>query len=149
MIDRVLVDEAMHANPAFGRIVRRELTDMLTRFAEKSLDYKDGAQDLGIMGQFADINRKFIKLRRALWDGHVLVGEPVDEVLKDLIAHCFLTLDMLRSQPVQMEVRGVASQSADLLRSPNRDPGEDYWSAECLAASCLVEESHTNGDHRR
>jgi hypothetical protein len=127
MIDRLLVDEAMQANPAFARIIRRELTGVLTRFAEKSLDYKDGAQVLGIRGQFADMNRKWIKLRAALWDGQVLTGEPPDEILQDMIAHCLLTLDMWHRPAERTETDGV------LCEHPN----------------CLVNEPHFAADHAR
>lgn len=72
------------------------ISAFLQEFNRKSLDYgDDGAGNLGVKGQYADINRKVLKLKRALWDGIELVGEPVDEVIRDLIGHLFLTLDML------------------------------------------------------
>ena len=37
-----------------------------------------------------------IKLRTGMWDGdeHLLTSESVDEILLDMIGHCFLTLRM-------------------------------------------------------
>lgn len=72
-------------------------------FAEKSSDYgeSDGvpaALFLGAKGQFADINRKFWKLKRSLWDGQLLVGEQPEEILMDLVGHCWLTIAVLRKE---------------------------------------------------
>lgn len=64
-------------------------------FMEKQQDYGDRGNDLGIPGQYAEMSRKFIKLRKAMWEGKPLVGEPVHEVIQDLIGHCFLTLKYL------------------------------------------------------
>jgi hypothetical protein len=89
------MQQACEASPAFARIMHCALPLAVARFAEKSLDYGDNAANLGIKGQFSDINRKFGKLKRALWDGQELVGEQPDEILQDMIAHCLLALDML------------------------------------------------------
>lgn len=72
------------------------LQEWILRFMEKQKDYKDGADDLGAPGQYAELHRKMGKLRRALWEGEPLVGEPVDEVLMDLIGHCFLAIRHVR-----------------------------------------------------
>lgn len=90
-----LIEQARESNPAFGRILDDELPYVIRRFAQASKDYGDGAQALGIKGQFADINRKHLKLRRAMWEDIPLVGESLEVVLQDMIAHCLLTLDML------------------------------------------------------
>ena len=66
-------------------------------FEQKNKDYgDDNANILGPKGQFADIWRKIGKLKRAMWDGQSLTGEQPEEILMDLIGHCFLTIDMLR-----------------------------------------------------
>lgn len=71
--------------------------EFLEMFEQKNKDYGDSAADvLGPAGQFADIWRKIAKLKRSLWDGESLVGEQPEEILMDLIGHCFLTIDMLR-----------------------------------------------------
>ena len=66
-------------------------------FQRKNSEYGGGAAfDLGERGQFSDMYRKMIKLKRAMWDENesVLTTEGVDEILMDLIGHAFLTLVM-------------------------------------------------------
>jgi hypothetical protein len=65
------------------------------RFLEKNAGYGDMHNDLGTKAQFVDLNRKTAKLRRALWDGKDIGPESAEEVLYDLIGHCFLTLDLM------------------------------------------------------
>lgn len=70
-------------------------------FAQKSKDYGESetnpmARFLGLRGQFSDINRKFWKLKRALWDGEELDGEDAVEICMDMIGHCWLTIAMIR-----------------------------------------------------
>jgi hypothetical protein len=58
-----------------------------------------------VKGQFADIWRKIGKLKTALWDGRPdqLVSEDVDEVIRDLIGHCFITLNLLSTRHISEE----------------------------------------------
>lgn len=72
------------------------LQEWILRFMSKQRDYRDSADDLGAPGQYAELHRKMGKLKRALWDGEELVGEPAEEVLQDLIGHCFLAIRHLR-----------------------------------------------------
>jgi hypothetical protein len=85
-------------------IVLEELPRFLKLFFAKNREYGENAQTLGSKGQFADIWRKIGKLKVGLWDGHEerLTSEGVDEILRDLIGHCFLTL-RIRSQERQQE----------------------------------------------
>lgn len=64
-------------------------------FNAKNKDYGDAPHELGAKGEYAELYKKMRKLKRGLWDGEELAGEQVDEVLLDMIAHCFLALDML------------------------------------------------------
>lgn len=64
-------------------------------FMEKQIDYGDAGDGLGLAGQYSEMHRKFGKLKRAMWDGKPLAGEPLEEVLMDLIGHCFLSLRYL------------------------------------------------------
>jgi len=77
-------------------IATRLMPEWLRLFASKNADYGDGAKVLGVRGQYADINRKMLKLKRSLWDGDKLQFEDSDEVIMDLIGHLFLTLHMIR-----------------------------------------------------
>lgn len=80
-------------------IVTRHLPDWLTNFSEKNKDYGSGAMyELGVRGQYSDIHRKMIKLKRSMWDGEELKFESTGEVIKDLISHLFLTLHMMGLQ---------------------------------------------------
>ena len=64
-------------------------------FLRRNRDYGDAAEELGPKAQFVDMNRKFRKLKRGLWEGEELVGESTREICMDLIGHCLLTIDML------------------------------------------------------
>ncbi|QSL67826.1 hypothetical protein [Nocardia phage P3.1] len=83
-------------------IMRELVPDWLRQFGGKNKDYADGGEDtfhtadlLGARGQFADMWRKMGKLYRALWKGQEMRGEKSDEMVMDLIGHCFLTLRYL------------------------------------------------------
>jgi hypothetical protein len=71
------------------------LQNWVAQFLHKHKDYGDHADDLGAPGQYAEIHRKIGKLKRVLWDGKELKGEPAREVLLDLIGHCFLAMKHL------------------------------------------------------
>lgn len=66
-------------------------------FLEKNQGYGDMADVLGPAAQFVDIHRKVGKLKRALWDDEPIGDENVEEVLMDLIGHCFLALRLQKS----------------------------------------------------
>lgn len=89
-------------DPDCPQQVKDILTDVfptwLDLFQMKSREYGDAAFDLGPRAQFVDMNRKFVKLRRALWEGKELTTESIDEILLDLIGHAFLTLEMRRRE---------------------------------------------------
>lgn len=81
------------------RIMQDLLPEWQQHFEAKNNEYGgESANVLGARGQYADMHRKFPKLKRALWDGASLQFESVEEVLMDLIGHCFLTLDMLEQE---------------------------------------------------
>jgi hypothetical protein len=49
------------------------MPDWLALFSAKNADYGSGsAFELGIRGQYSDIHRKMIKLKRSMWDGEEL-----------------------------------------------------------------------------
>lgn len=77
-------------------ILTVHLREFLDLFIRKNKEYGENAQTLGPRGQFSDMYRKMIKLRTGMWDGdeHLLTSESVDEILLDMIGHCFLTLRM-------------------------------------------------------
>lgn len=86
----------MEPTTTHGRYITEQLVgEWLEQFIIKSNDYGETSDDLGAAGQFADMNRKWGKLRRALWEGQELVGEQPREILMDMIGHCFLTIHYL------------------------------------------------------
>lgn len=88
-------------------ILQEFVPEFAGRFAAKSLHYGDASPDgLGPAGQFSDIWRKIVPLRRALWEGKELTQESPEEILFDLIGHCFLTIGMLRRE---VDRRGTGS----------------------------------------
>lgn len=86
----------------------RQIDELLTNdferfiqlFNERTIEYGDHAFLLGSRGQFADMSRKMGKLKTGIWDDNhgALVSEGVEEVVLDMIGHCFLTLQCLRRE---------------------------------------------------
>lgn len=103
---RVILRSNPHRDSqAFQRILHGLLPEWVAQFRAKNADYSGAGAEphkvLGVQGQFADIWRKIWKLKKALWDGQTLAGEQPEEILRDLIGHCFLTLDLLREAKVE------------------------------------------------
>lgn len=70
----------------------------LEAFAEGYAEYGPGAADaLGLAGQWGDLHRKVMKLKRPFWNGEVaaLTRESSRDILRDIIGHCLLALVML------------------------------------------------------
>ena len=66
-----------------------------SRFLEKNEDYGEGSDEFGARAQIMDISRKYKKLKAAIWDDEELTGEPVLEVLDDMIGHLLLMREHL------------------------------------------------------
>lgn len=86
-----------------GPNARQILEEFLPRWVDKYLEanahYGDASADgLGIAGQFSDLYRKIIPLKRYMWDGLDLTREPPVEILYDFIGHAFLTIGMIERQ---------------------------------------------------
>lgn len=80
-------------------ILNGPLCQAVNLFVERNAEYgEDGANQLGLGGQFADINRKVLKLKRAMWDGESTYNwsEQPDEIMMDLIGHLLLSIQMYR-----------------------------------------------------
>lgn len=71
--------------------------EWLQLYFKKAADYGEGANHLGLAGQYAEIYRKMKKLEKAMWCGEPLFNEQLDEVLMDLIGHAFLSIDFIRN----------------------------------------------------
>ena len=73
-------------------------------FEAAYIEYGPGAADeTGLAGQWADLFRKVMKLKRFMWSGEspeYLKREGAEEILRDLAGHCFLALEMLERDMV-------------------------------------------------
>jgi hypothetical protein len=69
----------------------------LDAFAEGFQEYGPGAADeTGLAGQWGELHRKVRKLKPVMWDGEAerLTRETPQEVLRDIVGHCLLALEM-------------------------------------------------------
>lgn len=83
-------------------------------FSRKNADYGSGSSfELGVRGQFSDIYRKMIKLKRSMWDGEDLAFEDEEEIIMDMIGHLFLTLYMKRKASEVERDHAYSSMSTD------------------------------------
>lgn len=79
------------------RIVQIHAPEVLEHFIARNAEYGEGAHVLGVKGQFADINRKVIKLKRYLWDDVPVPegAEDVKTIAGELIGHLLILIDEL------------------------------------------------------
>lgn len=59
---------------------------------KKNEDYRGQQFSLGLRAQFIDINRKFWKLKAAIWDHKKPHFESVTEISMDMIGHLLMSL---------------------------------------------------------
>ena len=76
-------------------IVADHLPRAVQRFLEKNESYGDGIDEFGARGEVMQLAKKYRKVKAAVWDGEELTGEPVEEVIEDMIGHCLLLLELL------------------------------------------------------
>lgn len=93
------------------------MPEVMERFISKATDYGDAWKLLGAKGQFSDINRKFWKLYRSIWEGRPLQGEQPAECAEDIIGHCLLLLYILREESDQKPILTPSPERA--VFSPN------------------------------
>lgn len=125
----VLVEREEGDSQELVVIAQRIMPEWLALFARKNRDYGSGsAYELGVRGQYSDIHRKMIKLKRAMWDGEQLDFEDTDEIIKDLISHLFLTLHMFGLQ-VEAEQAYVYNEDDAAVDSFFRMVGGDAETA--------------------
>lgn len=89
--------EARQAEFALPETFLEEMELAMVRFAEGYAEYGPGAADvLGLAGQWGDLHRKIMKLKRAMWSGEdgYLTREAEGDILRDIIGHSLLALEM-------------------------------------------------------
>lgn len=77
------------------------LGEAWNKFVEKNTIYGEPTdEDLGAKGQYADMHRKWKRIRRHLWDSEPWPadGESFEQVLMEFIGHLLLTIDFIREQ---------------------------------------------------
>ena len=74
-------------------------------FLKKNADYQhqtfSTGDILGAGGQYAELVRKVFKLHGPMWENKQLNYEQADEIIRDLIGHCFLALLYLEKEQDQ------------------------------------------------
>lgn len=82
------------------RVVSIIAPAVLEHFIKRNREYGDSAHVLGTKGQYADINRKVIKLKRYLWDDVPVPdgGESIETIATELIGHLLILIDELNSE---------------------------------------------------
>ena len=93
-------EQGNHIEPATQqarRILGQHLPDVISHFLSRNAEYGEEAHVLGTKGQFADINRKVIKLKRYLWDDVPLQpgAEDIPTIAGELIGHLLILIDEL------------------------------------------------------
>jgi hypothetical protein len=96
--DGEALDRKNYPTDAAHKIFTEHIPEWANLFLKKNEHYGETANELGTAGQFADIWRKIGPLKRILWDHEELPGDSPEEILMDLIGHCFLTLYFLAKE---------------------------------------------------
>jgi len=124
--DGVLIQVGADNGKQLRDIVMKHLPEWAELFFRKNAEYGENASVLGDRGQFADMWRKMGKLKTAMWDGHEdkLVSEGVDEILMDLIGHCFLTLQIREEERQILDKERLADSG---VAGVDEDPEDSYW----------------------
>jgi hypothetical protein len=79
------------------RLVNDEIADeVLQLWNRKSMDYGEQVFDFDVRAQALELNRKNGKIKDALWHGRQLQFESIEEILMDMIGHCYITIARLR-----------------------------------------------------
>lgn len=82
------------------RILGERLPVVMAHFLKRNAEYGEGAHVLGVKGQFADINRKVIKLKRYLWDDVPVPegAESIEVIAGELIGHLLILIDEMGAE---------------------------------------------------
>jgi phosphoglycolate phosphatase-like HAD superfamily hydrolase len=80
------------------------LNDAIDLFMQKNRGYGNTADELGTKGQFADMNRKWGKMKKMMWTEELPmfpnddVSEDIIQILMDMIGHCGLSVYYIRQE---------------------------------------------------
>jgi hypothetical protein len=107
-VDRIEDRWAQQNQEMRNDILKRIVPDVVELWAKKNQDYAGQQMFLGLKAQFCDINRKFWKLKAALWDGKPMEFEDPIEVCKDMIGHLLMTIYFLEQDRPTVETPSFA-----------------------------------------
>src|SRR6266478_1881676 len=102
---------------------RRRLAKVMAKkilriIEEKSHDYgNDGWQDLGLKGNFADVHKKYVRLKELVWKGvKPRVKESVEETYLDLTGYGLLGMILTESEKSNVQKRAASREDGKGLR---------------------------------
>lgn len=111
--------------------------EWFSEFCEKSSDYQTStgnvSENFGLMGQYMKLTDKIHKLRKPMWDDEVIeeIGrlghdlpadvvkrpdfhfESTEEILRDIIGHCFLALDFIEQKAKEDRAKEIQARQRD------------------------------------
>lgn len=104
-----------------------ELTDeWFGEFLKKNADYShqtfSTGDILGAKGQYAELVRKVFKLQGPLWEGKTMNFEQPEEIIRDLIGHCFLALVYLEKEKVEARDQRIEEHQKGQARKIQDNP---------------------------
>lgn len=139
MTDLIHIREMARRLPSDYRTMIEEIVpEVLAAFEDGAHDYGDAYSELGVQGQFSDIWRKVIKLKRAVWDGIELEREPIEEVVGDIIRHCIIMLYLRRFGPGDDQHSESDDDVRFSIQTSNVPPPERY--RKLLASNKILRE---------
>lgn len=121
------------------RLVNNEIApEVLDLWNRKSQGYGEQLFDFDVRAQALELNRKNGKVKDALWHGRQLEFEDLEEVLMDMIGHCYITIARLRlegdpntsispSLAIQVDELPCTCGSGQLARWCRCDPSADDY----------------------
>lgn len=127
-----LIVECSYGDPRQVKELVKDFEDFIKLFDDRSREYGEHAFVLGSGGQYADMSRKMGKLKTVLWDRNPdqLTSEGIEEVVNDMIGHCFLTLQCLRREAAEKDFAGNIISSGSQDRTPAHEEFRAATSAE-------------------
>lgn len=85
-------NQPLQADP-YDEMINKILPLLVEHLRHKSQDYGEVFKELGLKGQYSDMHRKMHKLKKAIWDDDILVGdEQTEEILADLFGNVLISI---------------------------------------------------------
>jgi hypothetical protein len=126
-----MVDEMKPTSEDIRRLVNDEIAEeVLDLWNRKNKGYGEQVFDFDVRAQALELNRKNGKVKDALWHGRRLEFETLEEVLMDMIGHCYITIARLRLEgdpnDAMPDIELIEDIPCHLC-----DSGEPRWMCRC------------------